>query len=161
MEVMADWTVQYGKFPVAIQQRLEASYAKQGWAPNFRVADEKGLRAVAPYSAIGVGWLSIIEELNDNLAAIDLDYEIHQIKEKFGTLRFYAQTSFGCGERWDGDLKQHIVYDEQAHARYEQFSALIAEAEKASGTTCEVCGEPGEIRQSRWIKVRCDKHIDI
>lgn len=59
-----------------------------------------------------------------------------QVKEKFGTLSFYMTT--GTDE----------IYD------------LIAEAEKKSAVTCEVCGEPGELRRGGWLKTLCDKHAE-
>ena len=59
---------------------------------------------------------------------------IMQVKEKFGTLRFY--TNGGT--------------DEDDH--YIRF------AEHMSAVTCETCGSPGETRNSGWIKVLCDEH---
>ena len=60
--------------------------------------------------------------------------QIAQIKEKFGTLRFYT-----------GPCPQHI-------------QKAIDEAEKASETTCEVCGAPGTLSREGWWKVRCEEH---
>jgi hypothetical protein len=59
-----------------------------------------------------------------------------QVKEKFGTLRFYYS---------GGD---------------DYISGLVAMAESMSGHTCEECGSPGEIRRGGWIKTLCDKHED-
>lgn len=67
------------------------------------------------------GWYRLITDLDAVLAALDPDYVIHQIKEKFGTLRFYAETDL-AGER------------------AAQFAELIAAAEAASAYTCERCG---------------------
>lgn len=41
----------------------------------------------------GPGWFSIIMDLHKDLVAIDPDYQIYQIKEKFGGLRFYFRAS--------------------------------------------------------------------
>lgn len=58
-----------------------------------------------------------------------------QIKEKFGTLRFY----FSGGDEFITDM--------------------ILEAEKASAYICEVCGDPGTIIKNRsWIVCRCPLH---
>jgi len=57
-----------------------------------------------------------------------------QVKEKFGTLRFYAN---GGDQYTDG---------------------LIAMAESMSSITCEICGHPGKIRHSGWLKSLCDEH---
>jgi hypothetical protein len=60
--------------------------------------------------------------------------EIHQIKEKFGGLRFYFQ---------GGD---------------EYCRGLEAMAEEWASHTCEVCGERGEQRSGGWIRTLCDTH---
>jgi hypothetical protein len=67
------------------------------------------------------GWYRLITELDANLATLDPGYVIHQVKEKFGTLRFYAEAD--------------LVGEPAA-----QFDALIASAEAASAHTCERCG---------------------
>lgn len=55
-----------------------------------------------------------------------------QVKEKFGTLRFYTW-GFANG-----------------------MEKLIKEAERESAKTCEECGAPGKLRTERWHAVRCD-----
>jgi hypothetical protein len=57
-----------------------------------------------------------------------------QIKEKFGTLRFYY---FG------GDDYCHGVE---------------SMAESMSAVTCEVCGSSGKLRNGGWIRTLCDEH---
>lgn len=60
-----------------------------------------------------------------------------QIKEKFGTLRFYY---------YGGD---------------EHISGLEHMAEAMSSRICEECGCPGTVRsteKNRWVRVLCDKH---
>lgn len=57
-----------------------------------------------------------------------------QVKEKFGTLRFYY---------YGGD---------------EYISGAVHMAENMSGVTCEVCGSPGKSNEGGWIKVRCEEH---
>ena len=59
-----------------------------------------------------------------------------QVKEKFGTLRFY----------YDGGN--------------DYTEGMTQLAETLSGTTCEVCGNPGELRGGTWLKTRCDAHTD-
>jgi hypothetical protein len=62
-----------------------------------------------------------------------------QIKEKFGTLRFYYS---------GGD---------------EYIRGLDAMAASMSGVICEQCGNPGTSRSNkkqRWILVLCDKHAE-
>ena len=67
------------------------------------------------------GWYALITELGTKLAAVDPDFVVHQIKEKFGTLRLYAETEL------EGE-------------RRERLDALIAEAEVLSAHICEQCG---------------------
>jgi len=72
------------------------------------------------------GWYQLITDLDAALAALDPDYVIHQVKEKFGTLRFYAETDL-VGELAAG------------------FAALIDAAEAASAHACERCGAEAQM----------------
>jgi hypothetical protein len=57
-----------------------------------------------------------------------------QVKEKFGTLRFYV---------YGGDDTTHNY---------------IALAEITSGVTCEICGKSGSSSSGGWIKTLCKEH---
>jgi hypothetical protein len=57
-----------------------------------------------------------------------------QIKEKFGTLRFYYN---------GGD---------------DQIFGMVRMAESMSSVTCEECGSPGETRGPGWIRTLCNTH---
>lgn len=84
----------------------------------------------------GDGWFDIIDNLC-TLLMIDetLTPVATQVKEKFGTLRFYV--------------------NEATDYQYE----LIDRAGDLSAHTCEVCGEPGKLRGDRsWIKALCEEH---
>lgn len=37
----------------------------------------------------GAGWYGLLVDLDERIAAVAPDYHVHQVKEKFGTLRFY------------------------------------------------------------------------
>lgn len=92
-------------------------------------------------SGCGPGWLPLIEQLNEDLRLIDPDYTIGQIKEKFGTLRFYAYSNVGTGGT-------------------ERFHKLIDQAEIESAVTCEMCGRPANRDSSTgWIKTLCWYHV--
>jgi hypothetical protein len=70
------------------------------------------------------------------LIALDPAYELHQVKQKFGGLRFYAS------------FRDDVAAE---------CSALIADAEMASLVTCERCGDPGQLRHHRnWRITLCD-----
>jgi len=83
-------------------------------------------------------------DLDAQLASLDPDYEVQQIKEKFGALRFY------CSAHTD---------DADASARFDE---LVRAAEKASAVTCERCGRPGALREteSGWYKTLCTECVD-
>jgi hypothetical protein len=86
------------------------------------------------------GWYPIVVALDQRLSAIDPEYVVHQIKEKFGTLRYYCAPS--------GDEPNPAVSD--------AFDAIIGEAERASAVTCERCGEPGVLHETRYlVKTLC------
>lgn len=57
-----------------------------------------------------------------------------QVKEKFGTLRFYY---------YGGD---------------DYVRGAVSTAEAMTYRICEACGNPGRARNNSWIRVVCDKH---
>jgi hypothetical protein len=59
-----------------------------------------------------------------------------QVKEKFGTLRFYI----------DRGTEEHYNY--------------IRFAEYLSARTCEICGSPGKLRGHGWLYTACDEHTE-
>ncbi|MEE6166333.1 MULTISPECIES: hypothetical protein [unclassified Mycolicibacterium] len=81
-------------------------------------------------------------DLGDGLE-LDVDYIVHQIKEKFGTLRYYYY--------WPSS-------DTASLEVLAAMDAITGEAERESATTCERCGQPGILRQTRqiWVKTLCD-----
>jgi len=62
---------------------------------------------------------------------------LDQVKEKFGTLRFYYT---------GGD---------------DYIRGLVSMAESMSGVTCETCGKPGTSTRGGWIKTACKEHGGI
>lgn len=101
----------------------------------------KGMWATAD---IGVGWHDLVLELDRKLAEIDPDYVVHQVKEKFGSLRFYAQRS------------EKRPFDRPFTE--DPFFLLIQEAESKSEQICEDCGKPGQLRRGGWLRTLCDEH---
>ena len=94
----------------------------------------------------GDGWYELLRNLSQKLFDGCAEREIHlgpeenghgfyatQVKEKYGTLRFYTS----------------VIYD--------WMGPCIENAEFLSGRTCEYCGEAGEIRHIRgWYITRCE-----
>jgi len=71
-----------------------------------------------------------LREIPEPVVQVTLD----QVKEKFGTLRFYYS---------GGD---------------DYISGLVSMAESMSGVTCETCGKPGTSTGGGWIKTVCEEH---
>lgn len=93
-----------------------------------------GLKRETALRSVGNGWSKLINNLYD---AKPKQVKVTQVKEKFGTLRFYV----GSAPAWYFDL---INY-------YEYLSAY----------TCEACGEKGSLRDDLpWILTLCDKHYE-
>lgn len=69
------------------------------------------------------GWYDLILTMNSEIEKIDPDYRIYQVKEKFGSLRVYFQTS--------GPQFEKKIWD------------IIKRYERASQLTCEKTGKPG------------------
>ena len=88
---------------------------------------------------VNEGWISLIDEMSEKISAIDPEIQYEQIKEKFGALRVY--TVGGIKEK-SGDV-----------------NFIIEKYVSKSLTTCQFCGEPGELRRDGWLSVSCDKHI--
>lgn len=86
----------------------------------------------------GDGWLNLLSDLCNELDEVFPDQIIaRQVKQKFGTLRFYFKYT-GEGD-W---LDAHKVIN-----KYVSQSAHI----------CEECGNKGNLNNSGWIKCLCKK----
>ena len=92
----------------------------------------------------GDGWFNILDQLMGSIQhhidwknkkeEVVAQVTLNQVKEKFGTLRFYYS---GGDDYIDG---------------------LVTMAESMSGVTCEECGLPGTQTQGGWIKTACAAH---
>jgi hypothetical protein len=92
----------------------------------------------------GNGWFTILDQLMSNIQH-HIDWKnrteevvpqvtLDQVKEKFGTLRFYYT---------GGD---------------DYIRGMVTMAEAMSGVTCETCGKPGTRTGGGWIKTVCKEH---
>jgi len=86
------------------------------------------------------GWFQILWNLSEKIYLSGEVTKITCIKEKFGTLRVYFDTGFDS---------------------HDVISKLVTDAENASCGVCEMCGQPGKIRNGGWIKTLCDEHSEI
>lgn len=128
-------------------KNMEAKYPwlrlRNVWTGKY-VLDKEG-KYMSWAEQIPQGWYvafgeQMIDELNDLLVKYNFvdGYFITQIKEKFGSLRWY-----------DNGFPQ---------AGYEEYMAWEKKYEDLSVKTCIVCGAPGEIHRKRWIEPLCDEH---
>jgi hypothetical protein len=88
----------------------------------------------------GNGWFQLVYDLSKQISEICPRVKAAQVKEKFGTLRFYID-----GVQMD---KADSVY------------GLIEKAELKSGTICELCGDDKTSKcktskGSHWVKTLC------
>jgi hypothetical protein len=84
---------------------------------------------------VGPGWRPLIRTLMRDLRALGWDGQVHQVKEKFGELRFHVGATTSA------------VFDR------------IDEATRESRTICERCGRPGSQRAVRgWYSTECLLH---
>lgn len=94
------------------------------------------------------GWYPLLASLFSELRALSRQTGIklvaRRIKEKFGTLRVYVDSS-------SNDESDSIAIAE----------LLIEVAEHISGTLCEVCGEAASVITSPtgWIRAACSRHL--
>jgi hypothetical protein len=119
----------------------------QGWLANHPEnprTDDRRWNAGFSFEC-GLGWAGLLERLFNDLGQIlrptGDTIAIRQLKEKFGTLRVY----------WRGAV------DNETDARIDDAILLAA---FRSEVTCDVCGEPGQMRRSGfgYYHVACDAH---
>jgi hypothetical protein len=72
------------------------------------------------------------QEIPDEVPQVIAD----QVKEKFGTLRFYY------------------------HGGNDKIDGMVQMAESMSAFTCEKCGALGKLRGRGWLYTACDAHTD-
>lgn len=110
--------------------------------------DERDKIGTAPFHPIafgfecGDGWADLLVELCQKIQSrldemdpdVAKDIVALQVKEKYGTLRFYLSS-------YDDTIENYIDA-----------------AEKKSAETCEQCGKPGSLRGTVWLYSACDEH---
>ena len=80
------------------------------------------------------GWYQLVIDCDRELTVIDPNYQIAQVKQKFGGLRYYFQSSLS-GER-------------------KAMDDVVAKYEAVAAVTCEATGNPGVLMKSEggWVK---------
>lgn len=92
---------------------------------------------------VGPGWYSLLARLDERLSVVAPAYVVHQVKSKFGSLSFYAQSS-----------EDPLDYNEA-------FVDAIRAAEWESTSACEECGAPaGTYTIGLWVWTLCPTHAN-
>lgn len=87
----------------------------------------------------GPGWKQLILDCDREMSAIDPEYTIDQIKEKYGWLRYYIHSN---------------------SASYEDLWKITNRYERLSMETCESCASTTDVTTAAgpfnsWIKTLC------
>ena len=100
------------------------------WSERAKLSITDSNNLLAEYPEGGRGWMDLIKPLVQRCN--EEGVRIEQIKEKFGTLRFYV------------DSASEELYD------------AIHAAELASASICQYCGQPGKQKVIRgWVYTMC------
>lgn len=138
------------KYPLIFSQRCEMSVG-DGW---FDIIDklcaniQGHINHVVTQRSYAISWNDKVNDPNHEWDAFSAREErkvpelveqvvATQIKEKFGTLRFYY------------------------HGGDDYIRGLEAMADSMSSVTCEECGKPGKLRSGGWIRTLCDEHAQV
>ena len=92
---------------------------------------EKISPSFGKYINVDEGWYQIVIDCDKELRAIDLNYQILQIKEKFGNLRFYFEPS----------NSEDVVKTNLMHQVVRKYEIIASQ-------TCEATGKPGVLMKS-------------
>ena len=99
---------------------------------------------------VGDGWFDLLWKLSEDLEKLDPALVASQVKEKFGTLRFYLVQSDLEMRHEAGD-----IFSFAPQSKDERVRERIRLAEKQSAGICERCGAPGKLHQGGYWYVAC------
>jgi hypothetical protein len=127
-----------------MRKALEEKLA-QLWPGWFSLSGDPMSSEMARGFEHGDGWFGIVWRVCSDLEPLVVEleketgerFEILQVKEKLGTLRFYV------GHHTDA------------------IDRRIEEAQMESARPCEVCGQPSRQQEVRgWVLAKCHNHAD-
>lgn len=111
------------------------------------------------------GWFDILDRCCERIQKICdstpfLQVMASQIKEKFGTLRFYVHYNhtgmFPNGENEIDALRSDPLEKNGHHASFNNAQAAILDAESESASICEACGAAGCLcKYGAWYHTFC------
>jgi hypothetical protein len=125
-----------------MQKELERRLVER-WPTWFNIEGDIRRTAMPRGFEHDDGWFDILWRLCEDLEPLvaefeqttGLKFEVMQVKEKFGGLRFYVNCR-----------------------RNEAIRQRIGIAMEEAYRTCEVCGQPGRQREGAYSKTVCDEH---
>lgn len=145
---------------ITLMQRLvESRKSEQSQALTDRFPDLYRDTNETGGISIDLGWYPLIERLSERLQAISdrtgVRIQVTQVKQKFGTLRYYFEFD-ERSEPISADVVKEVV-------------DLVDSYEKESEHICELCGSSEghtqKIGRRNWVRTLCDpcelerKHI--
>ena len=156
MAINDDWSASLqNEFPFMLREHTEEGTIYQRW--GFECA-------AGWYALLRDCCLRITEKYEQ--AGREIDFIPLQIKEKFGTLRFYYgfkdfPQSISAIDFLDGQSLRFSASnqqdDEEIALLRQAIDDIISETEEQSKQICEFCGEKGSLRTDlRWKKTLCD-----
>ena len=77
------------------------------------------------------GWYQLVIDCDKELTGVDPNYQIYQVKEKFGGLRYYTRPS-------NLDDKHTLI----------RIGDIISKYEEIASRTCSATGKPGVLMKS-------------
>ena len=113
---------------------------------ELSVAIQQLAKKIKPpyYSTIEVdeGWYRLVLDCDKELSDIDPKYDLFQVKEKFGGLRYYFQSS-------NPDVR-------------DKMDAVVAKYEELASRTCEATGGRGVLMKSvgSWFKTLSPEYAE-
>jgi hypothetical protein len=122
-----------------------------------------------PWSDLPAGWVGLVDELCADIDSVLTDdaaaaFEVTQIKEKFGGLRFYVRSE---GEEdiyidaGSNEGRETIVRraDVGPASVMPPVRELVEAAMRRSTATCVTCGEQGQTDTfGGWVATLCERH---
>lgn len=114
---------------------------------------------------VGDGWYDLLRGLCEEIMAAyqkagePVNLVVDQVKEKFGTLRFYYHFEGQPQALHALDLLggPSFRFRQEKTSLQKEIADAVRKAEKRSGTVCEKCGGPGTLRDGPWILTLCDE----
>ena len=124
----------------------------------------------------GDGWFSLLNKMCQDITELskgkDIQVIAHQVKEKFGGLRFYygIESEYTILARLNSKIR-HLMFTRKLGISYwkivnfrrkfwktteEKISDRIDQAEIESEKTCEACGRSGKVRGGGWVYTSCE-----